>query len=247
MRLDLFLDFPLHRVQIESGWRLHWRKVDSRFRQLRYRLLYDDEAPEFSRHEIVHVAAAEIIHVFAADRRSPFERILAEVDNHRHVRRDLFPWPALRLLVELEFEIINPEGTQVRTAEVKEFMTSGGTIAQQQIYLIVAVEVVLVGTLTQLHPFQELNLDVGITGGIRKRGQPVEPGEDVIHNGARLDLARPTNDCGHAEAAFISGAFSGLKRRHPAVWPGEYFRPVVGGEDDDGVFGLAYILQMLQK
>lgn len=36
MRLDLFFDFALHRVQIESSRRLHWRKVDSRFRQVPY-------------------------------------------------------------------------------------------------------------------------------------------------------------------------------------------------------------------
>jgi len=51
--LDLFLDFPLYCIQIESGWRLHWRKLDSRLCQFRYPLLHLDKAPEFSRVELI--------------------------------------------------------------------------------------------------------------------------------------------------------------------------------------------------
>jgi hypothetical protein len=65
--------------------------------------LYNDEAPKFSRIERVHVPAARLVQVFAADRRRPLEGIQANVDDHRHVGRDLFPRPALRLLEELEF------------------------------------------------------------------------------------------------------------------------------------------------
>src|SRR5664279_885185 len=51
----------------------------------------------------------------------------------------------------------------------------------------------------------------------------------------------------NAEAAFINGAFRGPERRHPAVWPGEHFGPIVCGEDDDGIVSLAHILDMLQQ
>jgi hypothetical protein len=63
---------------------------------------------------------------------SALERILADVDYRRHVSRDPFPWPALRLLVELEFEIINPKGTQLRAAEIEDLMASGRRVAQQR-------------------------------------------------------------------------------------------------------------------
>ena len=43
------------------------------------------------------------------------------------------------------------------------------------------------------------------------------------------------------------GAFGGFERRHAAIGPGEDFRAVVGGEDDDGVVGFADVVQVLQQ
>src|SRR5215472_4138782 len=164
--LDLFLDFPLHRVQIERGWRLHWRKFDGGFRQLRYLFLDENEAPKFSRIKRVHVPTTHVVQAFAADRRRSFERVLAEVDHPRHVGRDLFPWPAVRLLEKLEFVIINSKGTQLWTGEVENLMPCRRSLAEQQIDLVVAVKVILVGTVTELHPFEELNPDVGVAGRV---------------------------------------------------------------------------------
>src|SRR5262249_12820196 len=62
-----------------------------------------------------------------------------------------------------------------------------------------------------------------------------------------LDLAWPANDRGHAKAAVENGALGGLEWRHAAVRPGEYFRSIIGCENDDGIFGLANILQMLEQ
>src|SRR5258708_22447090 len=103
-------------------------------------MLHDDKAPEFSCIEVVQVSAALLVQVLAARRRRPLERILADVNDRRHISRDLFSWPALRLLVELEFEIINPKSTQVRPAEIKELMATRRPFAKQQLHLLVAVE-----------------------------------------------------------------------------------------------------------
>jgi hypothetical protein len=44
-------------------------------------------------------------------------------------------------------------------------VSSRGFLAQQQVHLVVTVEVVFVGTVPELHPFQELLLDVRVAGG----------------------------------------------------------------------------------
>src|SRR5262249_51384182 len=150
------------------------------FCQLRYFLLHKYEAPKFSRIKRVHVPTAHVIQGFAADRRSPFERVLAEVDHPRHVGRDLFPWPAVRLLEKLEFVIVDSKGTQLWTGEVENLMPSGRSVAEQKVHLVVAVEVVLVTTVAQLHPFEELNLDVGVAGCVCEGGEPVETGKDAV-------------------------------------------------------------------
>ena len=87
----------------------------------------------------------------------------------------------------------------------------------------------------------------GLPAAAAKRRQPVETGEDAVLDRARLNLARPADDGGHAEAAFEHGALGGAERRHAAVGPSEDFRAVVGGEDDDGVVGFADVVQVLQQ
>ena len=64
--------------------------------------------------------------------------------------------PAVRLLVELVLEIIDADGTQMRAAEVEEFVTLGRPFAQQQVHLVVAVEMVLVGPVAELHALEQL-------------------------------------------------------------------------------------------
>ena len=51
----------------------------------------------------------------------------------------------------------------------------------------------------------------------------------------------------HAEAAFADGALGVLERRHAAIRPGEHLGAVVRGEDDDGVVGLADVVEVLEQ
>ena len=88
-----------------------------------------DETPELSGVEIIHIATAHVIERFAADRGGPLERVLAQVDDRRHVGRRLFSRPAEWLLVELELEVIDPDGPQLRLAEIKDFVARRRSLA----------------------------------------------------------------------------------------------------------------------
>ena len=88
-----------------------WAKLHNGF-------LHHDEAPELARIEIVHISTAQIIEAFTADRRRPFERILPEVDDGRHVGGDLFSRPSVGLLDELKLEVINSNGAEVGSTEI---------------------------------------------------------------------------------------------------------------------------------
>ena len=109
-RLDHFLNLPLDGVEVERRRRLHRRKLDRRLRQRRHVLLHEDKAPELAGIKVIHVAAAHVVGRFAAGPRRSLERILADVDDRRHVGGHLFAGPAERLLEELELEIVDADG-----------------------------------------------------------------------------------------------------------------------------------------
>src|SRR6516165_8969775 len=56
----------------------------------------------------------------------------------------------------------------------------------------------------------------------------------------------PANDRRYAETAFKAGTLRASEWGHSAVRPREHFSSVISGEDDDGIVGLADVLQMLQ-
>ena len=122
MLLDHLVDFCLDRLEVEGRRSLHRRIIDRRLRQLRHLLLHEDEAPELAGIEVVHVAAAQCRWRLAADRRRSLERILADVDDVGHVGRHLFARPAVGLLEELELEVVDAEGAELRPAEVEQFV-----------------------------------------------------------------------------------------------------------------------------
>src|SRR5262245_25009348 len=106
---------------------------------------------------------------------------------------------------------------------------------------------VLVGPVAELYAVQQLLGAVRIARCGHEGREPIEAGEDSVLDCARLDLARPTDDARYAEAALADRAFGVLERRHPTVRPSEHLRAVVRGEDDDGVVGLADIVEMFQQ
>src|SRR5215831_15689003 len=244
---DHLLDLLFHRIKVEGGRVLHRRIVDRRQRQLLDKLLDHDEAPELTGEEVVGIARGAGVPRLAAKIRRALERILANVDQAGHVRGDLFARPAPRLREERELEVVEANRAELRAAEIEQLAALGWAFAGEKIHLVVAIEMVLVGPVAELHALQQLIGDVRVAGRGHQGRQPIEAGEDSVFDRARLDLARPADDCRHAEAALADGALGVLERRHAAIWPREYFRAIVRGEDDDGVVGLADVVEMLQQ
>src|SRR5262245_24276002 len=172
---------------------LHGWKLDRRLRKICHRVLYVDEAPELTAKEVVHVTAAEIVHGLLPNRRRPLERILTDVDDRWHVRFHLLSRPTIGLLVEPVLEIIDSHGTELRATEVEEFMPHRWPFAFEQVRLVEAIEMVLVGPVAELHPFKKLVGNIGVASGGRQGWQPIESGEDAVLDRARLHMSRPAD------------------------------------------------------
>src|SRR5262249_27427565 len=115
MFCDRCLDLLLHRLQIEGGTFLHRWKVDGSLGKLAHLLLDVDEAPEFTRVEVVEVGWRTFKHVRD---RQPLEGILLDVFQNWHVDRNLRPRPAFRLIDEAILELIETEAAEIGFREV---------------------------------------------------------------------------------------------------------------------------------
>ena len=174
MAFDFFLDFSFYRIKVESRGCLHWRIVDSRFRQFGYLLLNQHKAPELATKEVVHVTTTHVIHALTADRWRPLERVLADVDYGGHIGGGFLSRPPVWLLEELKLEVIQAQGSEMRTCKIQELMPNGRSLARQKGRLVVTIEMVLIGTAFQRHAVEKLvgNVRVSRCGGERR--QPVE-------------------------------------------------------------------------
>src|SRR6516165_5142049 len=224
--LEHLLDLLLHRIEIEGCRILHRRIVDCRLRQLCDVLLDHNEAPELAREEVVAVAPGAGVGRLAPHAGRAFERVLANVDQAGHVRGDLFARPAPRLRKERELEVVEANRAQLRAAEIEQLAALGWAFAGEKIHLVVAIEMVLVGAVAELHALQQLIGDVRVAGRGHQGGQPIEAGEDAILDRARLDLARPADDRRHAEATLADGALGVLEWRHAAIRPSNTSAPL---------------------
>src|SRR5262249_59990884 len=80
------------------------------------------EPPELAAHEVVHVAAAGVVEALTAGDRRPFERILADVDDRGHVGGGFLARPPVRLLEELELEVVMAQRAEMRTGEIEDLV-----------------------------------------------------------------------------------------------------------------------------
>src|SRR5262249_60634400 len=110
-----------------------------------------------------------------------------------------------------------------RPAKVEVLGALGRAAAGEKIRLIVAVEMVLIGPVAELHAPEELLGDVRISRRSHQRGEPVEAGEDPVLDRAGLDPARPADDRRPAEATFADGTLGVAKSSHDAIRPCENF------------------------
>ena len=73
------------------------------------------------------------------------ERIEAQVGDVRHVRMGLFAQPALGLVDEAVFVVVDAHRADRAFAEVEDLVPRGGAFAGDRGHLVVAVQMVLVG------------------------------------------------------------------------------------------------------
>jgi hypothetical protein len=78
----------------------------------------------------------------------------------------------------------------MRAAEVEHLVALGWTFSSEEIHLVVTVEMIPVGPVTELHALQQFISDVWVTRSSHQGGEPVQPGEDSILDRALLNLAR---------------------------------------------------------
>src|SRR6516165_9009245 len=79
--LDHLLDLLLHRIEVEGSRVLHRRVIDCCQRQLLDELLDQDEAPELTGEEVVHVAGGAGVERFPANGWRALERVLPNIDH----------------------------------------------------------------------------------------------------------------------------------------------------------------------
>src|SRR5262249_3953652 len=119
--------------------------------ELGHFLLDQHEAPELPGKEVITVSEGAVIRAFPSDHRSPFERILSDIDDRWHVGRRFFARPAVRRRAELEVEVVDADRAKIRSAKIEELMARRRSLSGEQVRLVIAVEVVLVGAVAQLH------------------------------------------------------------------------------------------------
>src|SRR5271156_1010978 len=145
------------------------------------------------------------------------------------------PEPALRLVDEAVFVVVNAHRADCAFAKIEYFVAIGRAFAGKHSGLIVAIQMVFVSPVAELHAFEQLIGDIRVSGHGSERGQPVHAGHDAVLYGTWRDMARPPGNTWHAETALHNRPLRLRERRGAAIRPGERFGSVVGGENDDGV------------
>src|SRR5215510_10244789 len=84
------------------------------------------------------------------------------------------------------------------------------------------------------------------TSDVHQGGKPVESGEQLSVDCARLDDARPADDERGAIAALPRTALLALERSDATIGEGSGLGSIVSGEDNDRVVGLAHVVELLE-
>src|SRR5262245_54848897 len=84
------------------------------------------------------------------------------------------------------------------------------------------------------------------TSDVHQRGKPIESGEQLSVDCARLDDARPADDQRCAVAALPRAALLTLERGDATIRECGGLGSIVSGEDNDGVAGLAHVVELFE-
>ena len=114
---------------------------------------------------------------------------------YRHVRCGLVTEPAVGLVDETILVVVNAHRADGAFAEVEDFVARGRAFAGDGGHLVVAVQMVLVSPVAEVHALEQLVGDVRIAGGVKEGREPVHAGEDAVLHGVRRDVAGPAQRC----------------------------------------------------
>src|ERR1700693_5472567 len=133
----------------------------------------------------------------------------------------LFTQPALGLVDEAEFVIVDAHRADRTFTEIEDFMANGWALAGDRSHLVVAIQVVLVGPITDHFSLQQLSGDIRITGRCDEGGKPVHAREDAVLHRVRWHVTGPAKERGHTEAAFEHSSLGLRERGLSTIRPGE--------------------------
>ena len=122
--------------------------LDGRLGELRHFLLDEHEAPELVLEPLKYSCAPSSVPL--SGQVQALERVEAQVDQGRHVEVNLAAEPAIGLFDEAILEVVDTHCAERAFAEVEDLMAVRRTFAGDHVHLVVAVEMVLVGTVADL-------------------------------------------------------------------------------------------------
>src|SRR5215510_11227901 len=149
-------DLLLDSVQVERSGFLNRRELDECFAELRHLLLDEDEAPEFV------LEPLSLLQGLPHTR--SLQRVQAEVSQDRPVNLDRAAEPALRLINEAILVVADAHRSESGLSEVEDFVARRRPKACNEVKLVVAVEVNLVGLVAELLALLQFISDVRIAG-----------------------------------------------------------------------------------
>ena len=110
-------------------------------------LLQEDEAPELVDEEVRYVFEGPRV---ALRELHPLERIEPEIGEDRPVELDRSADPAVGLVDQPELPVVDTNRAERAFGEVEDLVAVGWPLAGQQVRLVVAVEMNLVGRVAEL-------------------------------------------------------------------------------------------------
>src|SRR5271157_1940137 len=155
-------------VKVEARAPLHRRELKERLQFLAHYLLDEHEAPELEL-EPIEVLLRPLFGPVVGPARA-FERIETQVGDDRNVRMGLFTQPPFWLINETVLVIVNAYRADCAFAEIEDFMARGRPFTGDGGHLVIAIQMVLVGPVTDRLALEQLLGNVRIASRVDKGG-----------------------------------------------------------------------------
>src|SRR5438094_5840098 len=168
----LFRHLRFDGIKIETRAFLHWRIFEEGLEFLAHHLLDENKAPELELEPIEVLLRAFFRPIVWPS--LALKWIETQVDQIWHVNVCLFTQPALGLIDETIFVVVDTNRADRAFAKIEDFMTRGRTLAGDSIHLVVAIQVVLVSPVAKFHTLEQLVGDVRVASGSHESRKPIQ-------------------------------------------------------------------------